>query len=291
MPQSCPWYSGTHSPNATRQRMTHVIAVFSDEWNWPFNPRNLRSKRQRFLNSGETISEFTAIFCDDWKDIVEDQEEIDDYVLPSKLGNDENEDSFAQYWDSSQARNKRQKLEYQSGSLSTLTASSKSPPSPSVNSTTESLPPSATSSESQIYRLDELESEDWSPLGNSEWNLTPRLIDDIEQNILAPGCALSEDLLPYVNPVDLEPTEMNKMDGDLCLALISDQEKNSSTTVTKLDFITKNSNHVLDSWKESPAKQRPDDDGYEVEPEGFEFWNDFMKCFMGTHGDNKGNEC
>ncbi|KAI1371672.1 hypothetical protein F4677DRAFT_450156 [Hypoxylon crocopeplum] len=55
--------SVSHTPEATS-----CAAVFSDDWNWPFNTKSRRSRRRRFAHSGERITGFTAVFCDDWKD-------------------------------------------------------------------------------------------------------------------------------------------------------------------------------------------------------------------------------
>lgn len=49
-------------------RDIRFTAVFSEDWNWPFNPKNPRSRRRRFAHTGERVSGFTAVFCDDWKD-------------------------------------------------------------------------------------------------------------------------------------------------------------------------------------------------------------------------------
>jgi hypothetical protein len=259
------------------------MAVFSDEWNWSFSPKNLRSRRQRFLNSGETISGFTAIFCDDWKDIVDDKEEIDDYIWPSKRGRDEDVDFFVQHWDSSLPQSKRQRLESPAWSLLSPAVSPESPLSPSANSSPESLSFRTTSPEHQFCEFDKFESEKGSSLGDSEWIVTPRSMDGNEQKLLTPGYALSEDLLPRVpTPVDLEIPMIDKVDRDLYLALISDEAESSSAAVTNLDFKTKTSNSILDSCEEASVEQWPYNDGCEVEPGGFEFWNDFIIRYMGV---------
>ncbi|KAH8656293.1 hypothetical protein BGZ61DRAFT_372722 [Ilyonectria robusta] len=55
-------------------RDIRCTAEFSDDWDWPFNPKNSRSRRRRFAHSGERITGFTAVFCDDWKDWEEQRD-------------------------------------------------------------------------------------------------------------------------------------------------------------------------------------------------------------------------
>jgi hypothetical protein len=281
-----------------------VTAVFSDEWNRHFSPRNVRSRRRRFLNSGETISGFTAIFCDDWKDDMGEEEVIDDYIWSSKREREENVEFFAQHWDSSQPGYKRQRLESPTESVSFLAESPEPQLSPSANSSPESLSFTALSPESQIslyatspkpqiYQFDEFESEKWpSPPGDLDYNVDSRLMDSGEEKLLTPDIILSEDLIRDVTtlgqPLDLGITALNP---DLHLALISDGAENSSTAVTNLNFKTKTSNGILHSCEEVSGEQLSQMDDSEVEPEGFEFWDDFMKCCMGVLGDHKVKEC
>jgi hypothetical protein len=281
-----------------------VTAVFSDEWNRHFSPRNVRSRRRRFLNSGETISGFTAIFCDDWKDDMGEEEVIDDYVWPSKREREEDVEFFAQHWDSSQLSYKRQRLESPVESLSFLAESPEPQLSPSGNSPPESLSFTALSPESQIslyvtspkpqiYQFDEFESEKWPwPPGDLDYNVDSRLMDSGEEKLLTPDIILSEDLIRDVTtlgkPLDLGITAL---DPDLHLALISDKAKNSSTAVMNLNFKAKTSNGILHSCEEVTGEQWSQIDDSEVELEGFEFWDDFMKCCMGVLGDHKGKEC
>jgi hypothetical protein len=127
-----------HPSNPKRPRITHVTAVFSDEWNWSFSPSNVRSRRRRFINSGETISGFTAVFSDDWKDSIS-EEEIDDYIWSSKCARDEKAGFLAQYCDSSKSlpRDKRQHLESPVGSPLCPAVTPESPPFPSTTSSPE----------------------------------------------------------------------------------------------------------------------------------------------------------
>ncbi|KAH8780504.1 hypothetical protein F5882DRAFT_379700 [Hyaloscypha sp. PMI_1271] len=243
MPQSYSPCSPSQPPHAKKQRITHVTAVFSDEWNRHFNPRNVRSRRRRFLNSGETISGFTAIFCDDWKDDMGEEEVIDDYVWPSKREREEDVEFFARHWDSSQHSYKRQRLESPIESVSFLAESPEPQLSPSGNSPPESLsftaisPGSqtslyATSPKPQIYQFDEFESGNWpSPPGDLEYNVDSRLMDSSEEKLLTPDIILSEDLIRDVTTLG-QPLDLGiaALDPDLYPALISDEAENSSTT-------------------------------------------------------------
>lgn len=56
------------SSHDMEQKLTGFTAVFSEDWNWSFNPRNLRSRRHAFHQSGEMIYGFAAVFCEDWRD-------------------------------------------------------------------------------------------------------------------------------------------------------------------------------------------------------------------------------
>jgi hypothetical protein len=151
----------------------------------------------------------------------------------------------------------------------------------------------ATSPKPQIYQFDEFESEKWqSPPGDLDYNVDSRLMDSGEEKLLTPEIILSEDLIRDVTtlgqPLDLGITALNP---DLHLALISDGAENSSTAVTNLNFKTKTSNGILHSCEEVSGEQLSQMDDSEVEPEGFEFWDDFMKCCMGVLGDHKVKEC
>jgi hypothetical protein len=281
-----------------------VTAVFSAEWNMHFSPRNVRSRRRRFPNSGETISGFTAIFCDDWKDDMSEEEIIDDYVWPSKREREEDVEFFAQHWDSSQPSYKRQRLESPIESVPFLAESPEPQLSPSGNSPPESLSITAPSPESQIslyvtspkpqiYQFDEFESEKWpSPPGDLECNVDARLMDSSEEKLLTPDIILSEDLIRDVTtlrrPLDLGIAALGP---DLYPALISDEPENSSGAVTNLNLKTEASNGVLHSCEEVSGEQWSQIDDSEVEPEGFEFWDDFMKCCMGVLGEHKVKEC
>ncbi len=139
MAQSCSPCWLTYPPNPRRPRNTHVMAVFSDQCNWSFSPSNVPSRRRRFINSGETISGFTAVFSDDCKDSTSEQEEIDDYIWSSKSARDEEVGFLAQYYDSSKSLppDKRQHLESPVGSPLCPAVAPESPPFPSTTSSPE----------------------------------------------------------------------------------------------------------------------------------------------------------
>jgi hypothetical protein len=294
-------------PCATKTRITHVTAIFSDEWNWNFSPRNMRSRRRRFLNSGETISGFTAIFCDDWKDDIDEEEDMDEYIWPSKRAREEDVDFFAPHWDASQPDYKRQRLEYEVECLSFLPESPESQLSPPANSPPESLSFTATSPESQtslhftspepqVYQFDEFDSEKWpTPPGALEWNVNSRLEDSNEEELLTPGFLLSEDLLSHVptllQPPSLDIAALDKVGRDIYLTLISDEGENSATATTNLNSKTRTSIGDLYSGEEVSGEQWSQKDGCHAEPEGFEFWDDFLKCCMSDHGDHKVKKC
>ncbi|KAK4985891.1 hypothetical protein LTR50_005680 [Elasticomyces elasticus] len=238
---------------------------------------------------------------------MDEKEDIDDYMWPLKREREEDVDFFAQHWDSSQPLYKRQCLESPVESLPFSAESPESQLSSSANSAPESLSFTATSPESQlslyvtspepqIYQFEEFESGKWpSSLGGLECNVNSRLADSDEEKLLTPGFVLSEDLLPnvpmLVQPEDFDIAALDKVDLDLYLALISDEAENSSTPVTNLDFKTKMSNGMLHSCEEASGEQWSQNDGCEVEPEGFEFWDEFMRCCIGVHSDHDVKEC
>lgn len=237
--------------------MTHVTAVFSHEWNWSFSPRNVRSRRRRFLDSGETISGFTAIFCDDWKDAIDEEEDIDNHTWPSRCEREGKVDFFVEHWDSSQPRYRKRGLESPVESLLFSAESPESQLSPSANSAPESLSFTATSPESQlslyavspqpqIYQFDEFESE---------------------------------------KHLHLDTAVADQMDRDLHLASTSDEAENLSTAAMNLNVETKTSSYIFPSCEEASSKQRSRSDGCEVGLGGFEVWDEFMKCWMGIHGE------
>lgn len=130
-----------HPPNPQRPRIAHVMAVFSDQWNWSFNPSNVRLMRRRLINSGETISGFTAVFCDDWKDSLNEEEEIDNYIWSPKCGRGEDVGFLAQYCDLSKSlpRHKGQHLDTSVGSLLSFVVTPESPSFPSTSSSLEAF--------------------------------------------------------------------------------------------------------------------------------------------------------
>ncbi|KFY79518.1 hypothetical protein V499_01493 [Pseudogymnoascus sp. VKM F-103] len=69
-----------------KNKRTHVVAIFTDEWNRSFNRKNDRKRRRRFLESDEKVSGFTAVFCQDWKDGDSDEDfepsDTDDFPKP-----------------------------------------------------------------------------------------------------------------------------------------------------------------------------------------------------------------
>jgi hypothetical protein len=308
MPQPDSPGSLSQPPCAEKHRITHVRVVFSDEWNWSFSPRNLRSRRRRFLNSGERISGFTAIFCDDWKDDIDEDQDIDDYILRSKREREDDMDFFTENWDLSQPRSKRQRLESRVESLSILAESSESQLSSPTNFPPESLSFTATTPESELslyigspepklYHFDEFESKKSpSSLGYLEHNVNSRLVDSEEEKLMIPGVVLSEDLPPnvpkLVQHLDLDIAALDKVDRDLYLALMSDESENYSTGVMNPNLKTKKSNDMMCSCEEAAASEQwSQNDGCELEPGGFEFWDDFMQCCMGVHSDHDVEEC
>lgn len=51
-----------------------MVAVFTDQWNRPFNCKNHRKRQRRFLESDKKASGLTAVFCEDWKDGDSDED-------------------------------------------------------------------------------------------------------------------------------------------------------------------------------------------------------------------------
>jgi hypothetical protein len=293
MAQSCSPCWLPHPPNPQRQRITHVMAVFSDQWNWSFSPNNVRSRRRRFINSGETISGFTAVFCDDWKDSTNEEEEIDDYIWPPKRGRDEHVGSLAQYRDSSKSppRDKIQHLESPAGPPIFSVATPESPPFPSTTSSPEAFSFTATSLESQSRRFDQFGSEKSPSPRHSGWNVTLNSVDDNEEVLLMPDFALSGDPFPNLRTSPkLVFTAVQEMDQDPGLTLVSEEAGNCLAARTNLNFGTKTSNGILDSCEGVLCEQLSHNDDCEVETSGFEFWNDFMKGCMGVDRDDEVEE-
>jgi hypothetical protein len=291
MAQSCSPCWLAHPPKPQRQRTTHVMAIFSDQWNWSFSPNNIRSRRRRFINSGETISGFTAVFCDDWKDSTNEEEEIDDYIWSPKRGRDGDVGILAQHRDSSKSppRDKRQHLESPVGSPIFSAITPESPPFPSTTPFPEAYSFTATSFEPQSCQFDQFGVSEKSPSpGHSEWNVTPNSVDDNEEVFLMPDFALSENPFPNLT-TSLKPdiTAVQEMDRDTGLTLVSEEAENCLAARTNLNFGAKTSNGILDSCEEVLCEQWSNNDDCEVETSGFEFWNDFMKCFMGVDGNDE----
>lgn len=106
MPQSRSSCSQSEASQTKKQKVTHVTAVYSDEWNSSFNPKHIRSRRRKFTSSGEKISGFTAVFCDEWRD---GEEAFDDDTWLSTWENGELDLEFTmRRWDSIQTYNDQQ---------------------------------------------------------------------------------------------------------------------------------------------------------------------------------------
>jgi hypothetical protein len=265
------------------------MAVFSDQWNCSFNPSNVRSRRRRFINSGETISGFTAVFCDDWRDNIDEEEAIDDYIWSSKRGRGEDVGFLAQYRDSSQSlpRDKRQHLESAVESPVFSAVTPESTPFPSTTSSPEAFSFTATPPRPESCHFARFGSETSPSPGDSEGNATPRSVDDNEENLLMPNFAFLEDPLSNLpTSLNLDITAVEKFDRDPGLTLVSEENENSLAAGTNLNFETKTPDGTLDSCEEVLGEQGPQNNDCEAETSGFEFWNDFMKCCMGVDGDN-----
>lgn len=89
VPQPCWTCASCRVPRRANrnQSLTRFTAIFTDDWNRSFKSKNHRPRRRRFARSGETISYFAPVFCEDWKD---DEDEVEapaptyEYVPPQK---------------------------------------------------------------------------------------------------------------------------------------------------------------------------------------------------------------
>ncbi|KFY89895.1 hypothetical protein V498_06284 [Pseudogymnoascus sp. VKM F-4517 (FW-2822)] len=90
VPQPCWTCTSCQEPRRANrnQSLTRFTAIFTNDWNRSFNSKNHRPRRRRFARSGETISCFAPVFCEDWKDGENEVEQstptYDEYVFPQK---------------------------------------------------------------------------------------------------------------------------------------------------------------------------------------------------------------
>lgn len=226
----------------------------------------------------------------------DEDEDIDEPGSPSKRAIRNNVNGFARPWSSSPSRCKRPRRESPAGSLSAISLESQlswSTPSPPRSLLFTATPPESslslciTSPEPEDYRGDEFESQEWPSPGDSDSNVTSFLLDSDEHfstlGIKSPRGPFLE-VSTLGQPKDLGIALLEEEDRNLYLALMSDEAEDSSKPVTTtLNFETRKIHGIFHSSKAFSSQQQTQDNSCEVEPEGFEFWDDFIKRCMGVH--------
>ncbi|KAH6683416.1 hypothetical protein B0J14DRAFT_694802 [Halenospora varia] len=252
IPETCPQCWRWKPPDAKEGRATHVTAVFSDEWNRSFRSENKRQTLRTDSGSEEEISRFTAIFCDNWKDEKEEEEDVNvpDFARLSKDEKESIVDGFAQPLGGSQDSSDRkcQERQYPSTDAKSLVATLSelspfvSPSSPDVSlSVLATFPESQMSSstispsndlgilaqsqesplsfglmspESQLNRFGELMWEvPLSPTRDLCSSVPPSLVSCDENDLFTPGSVVSHDMFLDV-PGSVQPLDLNLTEFD-----------------------------------------------------------------------------
>ncbi|OBT82305.1 hypothetical protein VE02_08127 [Pseudogymnoascus sp. 03VT05] len=190
MPKACRFCWGCTSPSTpginNLQGVPYVKAVFSDNWKWSFNSKDRRSRRRRFVDSGEIISGFTAVFSEDWKD--EESDKAHPRVRPLSCNTCK--------WDKGPEK-KRDADAFLTDSPSTWPPFKRQREEDCNLSRTETIF-STTSPNLQQYEFGESQSNNWPPSPTSANTVTPSSMTPNNEETSLPELISSECFTPNI---------------------------------------------------------------------------------------------
>lgn len=272
------------SSHTTRKRRdARCKAVFSDDWDWPFNPKKNRSRRRRFANRGERISGFTAVFCDDWKDEeVEDEAPLCALELAGSqsprsgqwYGGYENEgdgNGFKDFDNFAELFSELPLSKWQCTEQSSL---------PRAEATLPTTP-----NVCQLCQSRETKPEAWwPPSAMTLPSLGPSPTASADNWASSQGSATQcystpeTPTLSYSMPIDvasLTNTESYHFQA-------SEEDESPLLSSVLADSTTKGRDNITPSTQDTPEHQWFLADGWAMEATGFDYWDYFLDCTIGA---------
>ena len=256
-------------------KVTSCTAVFTDDWKWPFNPKDPRSKRQGFLNSGERISGFTAVFCDDWKDYKEDAARVHTFKY-QRLESSQHE----QWYEGCKRKrgfNDCHNFEFFPECLSTPRLCKRQHrQQSSLETHAATLPPIPT--DCQWDESGWLKSDPWlpqSPATLKDLTASSTISEASSQGPATP-CYSTLGVPNLSCPIPIDIASQTETGWDECFSSAKDESKIPSSVLT--DLTTGGRGGMVPLTEEVPDCHLFQTDEWEMKDKGLDYWSQLLEC-------------